>query len=140
MQQVTRTFSVTSPNTTCLPGEVLAPIKMNYSCQLVVQSKDSKEKIPQCFYLVTSVQKCPGAFGSYGPENNASCFTGDCRAPSGAEEKLSQWGEEQMNSWDVVWAGHQALLQQTPGHGQREIPGHREEGPLPHPSSTNRSI
>lgn len=35
------------------------------------------------------------------------------------EEQLSQWAEKQINS---LWE-HQALLPQTPGHGQRDIPG-----------------
>lgn len=94
--------------------QVLLPIKINYSCQLLVQSKEPREKIPLCFHLVRGVQQCPGAFGSYRPGNNDCCCTGACRALWGVEGKLSQWAEEKMNSWDIVW----------PGLGTRNCPTH----------------
>lgn len=90
MQQVTRTFSVTSPEH-CLSARCKSYFLLKSI--ILVSCKELKEKIPQCFHLLTSVQKCPGAFGNYRRENNDSCFTGACRALSGVEEKLSQWAE-----------------------------------------------
>lgn len=60
----------------------------------------------------------PRSIWDYRPENDDSCFTGACRALCGVEENLSQWAEEQINSWDGVWAGHQALLQKIMGKGK----------------------
>lgn len=55
------------------------------------------------------------------------------------KEKLSQWAEEQINPWDVVWAPGTAPTNTWP-RAKGNSRAQREKGPIPHPRTTNKWI